>query len=217
MDREGDPRSEAQQQWRGEKVKHTNEPQSLRVTPLRRRGCLYSATKIPTVAQSTRPELPPLVPRKIFRVAESPPLGPESPPWACGTKVPPRTSDSVPFDTCGLASWLICGRTGDSALGKAGVSAPQEQSSIPQVSVVFRLTSGITQVSGHFGGGGVSAWNHPGGRSLRHARNTSVPPKISGEHPPHACVLTHTESGKSIGVSALVSPRWPETPPQTGR
>ena len=62
--------------------------------------------------------------------------------------------------------------------------------------MVFRLTSGITQVSGHFGGAGVSAWNHPDVRSLCHSRNTSVPPKISGEHPPHAYVLTHTESGK---------------------
>ena len=83
----------------------------------------------------------------------------------------------------------------------------------PQVSVVFRLTSGITQVSGHFGGGGVSAWNHPGGWSLRHSWNTNVPPKISREHPPHACVYAHTEAGKSPGVSALASPSRPESPP----
>ena len=87
---------------------------------------------------------------------------------------------------------------------RARDSALAEQSFAHKVPVVFRLTSGITQVSGHFGGGGVSAWNHPDGRSLRHTRNTRVPPKMSGEYPPHACVLAHTESGKSIGVSALV-------------
>ena len=78
----------------------------------------------------------------------------------------------------------------------------------PQVPVVFRLTSGITQVSGHFGGGGGSAWNHPGGRSLRYSRNTSVPRKISGEHPPHVCVFAHTEAGKSPGVSAPGITQW---------
>ena len=122
---------------------------------------------------------------KMFRGAESPPLGPESPPWACGTKVLPRTSGLVPFDTCGLASWLNCGRAGDSALGRDGVSDPQ-------VPVVFRLMSGITQVSGHFGGGGVSAWNHPGGRSLRHARNTKCSAQnVRGTSAPCLCVCTH--------------------------
>ena len=93
----------------------------------------------------------------------------------------------------------------------------QNQSSALEVPVVFHLMPETWQMSGHFGGGGVSAWNHPGGRSLRHTRNTSVPPKMSGDHPSHACVLTHTESGRSTGVSALVSPRRPETPRQTDR
>ena len=151
----------------------------------------------------------------MFRGAESPPLGPESPPWACGTKVPPRTSGSVPFDTRGLASWLNCGGAGDSAL--VGPETPPLPSKAPPTS---------------FGGVPPHFWNHPGewsfwwGWSLRTgitqvAGVSAAPgtqvflPKYPGNIRPMPVCL-HTQSQvRSTGVSALESPIGPETPPQT--
>ena len=91
-----------------------------------------------------------------------------------------------------MGLWPNLVRTGITQSGDSGVGDRRLRSGL-----VRRLRSGITQISGISG-----------------PRGTVVPPKSFGEHPSHTREKSMRHSEEVARVSALKSPKYPETPPQ---
>ena len=110
---------------------------------------------------------------------------------------------------------LDLGWAGDSALDRTGISATLPRTKVPsQISGQVPSHTRQNACVVNFGWGGDSGLESPNGRILRSSWNKLVPPKSPGEHPSHTREKSMRHSEEVVGVSALESPKYPETPPQ---
>lgn len=132
------------------------------------------------------------------------------------SSVPNLRASSVPHQTkCVCGELWVGRRLRPGITHMAGYSARCEtQVFRPKVPDKIRSTSVSTLVRWTFGGSGDSGLESPIGRILRSSWNKLVPPKSPGEHPSHTREKSMRHSEEVVGVSALESPKYPETPPQ---
>ena len=84
----------------------------------------------------------------------------------------------------------------------------------PKVPDKIRSTSVSTLVRWTLVGPETPAWTHPFGRILRSSWDILVPPKSPREHLSQTREKSMRHSEEVVGVSALESPKYLETPPQ---